>query len=100
MHAPPHVGVAGLCSLLIASLSAGPAPARAGKMKVVEEPNTFGLNNPFLPQASRLQPKREPSPVSGERGRERGADRGADGGRGGEGSPSAGGGGGRMECLG
>lgn len=28
------------------------------------------LNNPFLPQASRLQPKREPSPVSGERGTE------------------------------
>lgn len=40
-------------------------------MKVVEEPNTFGLNNPFLPQASRLQPKREPSAVSGERGRVR-----------------------------
>ncbi|XP_007937832.1 N-acetylglucosamine-1-phosphotransferase subunit gamma [Orycteropus afer afer] len=34
-------------------------------MKVVEEPNTFGLNNPFLPQTSRLQPKRDPSPVSG-----------------------------------
>uniref|UniRef100_A0A8C5KQX2 N-acetylglucosamine-1-phosphotransferase subunit gamma n=1 Tax=Jaculus jaculus TaxID=51337 RepID=A0A8C5KQX2_JACJA len=50
---------------LTASLSAGPAPARAAKMKVVEEPNTFGLNNPFLPQTSRLQPKREPSPVSG-----------------------------------
>lgn len=26
------------------------------------------LNNPFLPQTSRLQPKREPSPVSGECG--------------------------------
>ncbi|XP_052614675.1 N-acetylglucosamine-1-phosphotransferase subunit gamma isoform X1 [Peromyscus californicus insignis] len=64
-RAPPQVGVASLCSLLIASLSAGPAPARAGKMKVVEEPNTFGLNNPFLPQTNRLQPKREPSPVSG-----------------------------------
>lgn len=24
------------------------------------------LNNPFLPQTSRLQPKRDPSPVSGE----------------------------------
>ncbi|KAB0401641.1 hypothetical protein E2I00_007299 [Balaenoptera physalus] len=33
-------------------------------MKVVEEPNTFGLNNPFLPQTSRLQPRRDPSPVS------------------------------------
>nr|XP_046232723.1 N-acetylglucosamine-1-phosphotransferase subunit gamma isoform X1 [Scatophagus argus] len=37
----------------------------AGKMKIVEEPNTFGLNNPFLAQASRLQPKVTPSPVSG-----------------------------------
>ncbi|XP_006901986.1 PREDICTED: N-acetylglucosamine-1-phosphotransferase subunit gamma [Elephantulus edwardii] len=36
-------------------------------MKVVEEPNTFGLNNPFLPQTNRLQPKRDPSPVSGPR---------------------------------
>lgn len=26
------------------------------------------LNNPFLPQTSRLQPKRDPSPVSGECG--------------------------------
>ncbi|XP_057632431.1 N-acetylglucosamine-1-phosphotransferase subunit gamma isoform X1 [Chionomys nivalis] len=51
--------------LLLGLTERGPAPARAGKMKVVEEPNTFGLNNPFLPQASRLQPKREPSPVSG-----------------------------------
>eukprot|EP00069_Balaena_mysticetus_P015983 bmy_01912T0 len=33
-------------------------------MKVVEEPNTFGLNNPFLPHTSRLQPRRDPSPVS------------------------------------
>lgn len=37
----------------------------AGKMKIVEEPNTFGLNNPFLSQGSRLQPKVTPSPVSG-----------------------------------
>ncbi|XP_034049857.1 N-acetylglucosamine-1-phosphotransferase subunit gamma [Thalassophryne amazonica] len=36
-----------------------------GKMKIVEEPNTFGLNNPFLNQGSRLQPKVTPSPVSG-----------------------------------
>lgn len=34
-------------------------------MKIVEEPNTFGLNNPFLAQGSRLQPKVTPSPVSG-----------------------------------
>ncbi|XP_048188703.1 N-acetylglucosamine-1-phosphotransferase subunit gamma [Perognathus longimembris pacificus] len=52
--------------LLLLRLAAhGPAPAGAAKMKVVEEPNTFGLNNPFLPQTSRLQPKREPSPLSG-----------------------------------
>ncbi|CAJ1080856.1 N-acetylglucosamine-1-phosphotransferase subunit gamma isoform X3 [Xyrichtys novacula] len=37
----------------------------AGKMKIVEEPNTFGLNNPFMAQGSRLQPKATPSPVSG-----------------------------------
>ncbi|XP_029383693.1 N-acetylglucosamine-1-phosphotransferase subunit gamma [Echeneis naucrates] len=37
----------------------------AGKMKIVEEPNTFGLNNPFLAQGSRLQPRVTPSPVSG-----------------------------------
>lgn len=35
------------------------------KMKIVEEPNTFGLNNPFLPQSNKLQPKVEPSSVSG-----------------------------------
>ncbi|XP_069503305.1 N-acetylglucosamine-1-phosphotransferase subunit gamma [Ambystoma mexicanum] len=37
----------------------------SGKMKIVEEPNTFGLNNPFLPQMNKLQPKMQPSPVSG-----------------------------------
>lgn len=37
----------------------------ATKMKIVEEPNTFGLNNPFLSQTNKLQPKMEPSPVSG-----------------------------------
>uniref|UniRef100_A0A1W7RFH1 Putative N-acetylglucosamine-1-phosphotransferase gamma subunit n=1 Tax=Agkistrodon contortrix contortrix TaxID=8713 RepID=A0A1W7RFH1_AGKCO len=34
-------------------------------MKVVEEPNSFGLNNPFLPPSNRLQPKAAPSPISG-----------------------------------
>nr|CBN81297.1 N-acetylglucosamine-1-phosphotransferase subunit gamma [Dicentrarchus labrax] len=34
-------------------------------MKIVEEPNTFGLNNPFLAQGSRLQPRVTPYPVSG-----------------------------------
>ncbi|XP_054445336.1 N-acetylglucosamine-1-phosphotransferase subunit gamma [Pteronotus mesoamericanus] len=52
--------------LVLLELAAyGPVYAGAAKMKVVEEPNTFGLNNPFLPQTSRLQPKRDPSPVSG-----------------------------------
>ncbi|XP_030256395.1 N-acetylglucosamine-1-phosphotransferase subunit gamma [Sparus aurata] len=37
----------------------------AGKMKIVEEPNTFGLNNPFLAQGSRLQPRVISYPVSG-----------------------------------
>ncbi|KAM4025190.1 N-acetylglucosamine-1-phosphotransferase subunit gamma isoform 2-T2 [Anomaloglossus baeobatrachus] len=38
--------------------------AAATKMKIVEEPNTFGLNNPFLSQTNKLQPRTEPSPVS------------------------------------
>uniref|UniRef100_H3D5L4 N-acetylglucosamine-1-phosphate transferase subunit gamma n=1 Tax=Tetraodon nigroviridis TaxID=99883 RepID=H3D5L4_TETNG len=45
-----------------------PGPVRtgsAGKMKIVEEPNTFGLNNPLLSHESRLQPKVNPSSVSG-----------------------------------
>nr|XP_051686338.1 N-acetylglucosamine-1-phosphotransferase subunit gamma isoform X2 [Oryctolagus cuniculus] len=54
-----------LLLLLLGLAARGSAPAGAVKMKVVEEPNT--LNNPFLPQTSRLQPKREPSPVSGPR---------------------------------
>ncbi|KAI6054224.1 N-acetylglucosamine-1-phosphotransferase subunit gamma isoform X1 [Marmota monax] len=59
-------GVLLLLLLLFLGLAArGPAPAAAAKMKVVEEPNAFGLNNPFLPQTNRLQPKREPSPLSG-----------------------------------
>ncbi|XP_048350116.1 N-acetylglucosamine-1-phosphotransferase subunit gamma [Sphaerodactylus townsendi] len=40
--------------------------AAVGKMKVVEEPNSFGLHNPFLPPAHRLQPKTSPAPASGE----------------------------------
>ncbi|XP_051969973.1 N-acetylglucosamine-1-phosphotransferase subunit gamma [Xyrauchen texanus] len=35
------------------------------KMKIVEEPNTFGLNNQFAAQSNRLQGKITPSPVSG-----------------------------------
>ncbi|XP_072337319.1 N-acetylglucosamine-1-phosphotransferase subunit gamma isoform X1 [Scyliorhinus torazame] len=37
----------------------------AGKMKIVEEPNTYGLNNPFLSQVNRLQPKIRPAAISG-----------------------------------
>ncbi|XP_042720626.1 N-acetylglucosamine-1-phosphotransferase subunit gamma isoform X2 [Lagopus leucura] len=52
--------------LLVASVGAALGLlASAGKMKIVEEPNTFGLNNPFLPQTNRLQPKMPPSPISG-----------------------------------
>ncbi|XP_075035704.1 N-acetylglucosamine-1-phosphotransferase subunit gamma [Mixophyes fleayi] len=39
--------------------------AAATKMKIVEEPNSFGLNNPFLSQTNKLHPRTEPSPVSG-----------------------------------
>ncbi|XP_067234074.1 N-acetylglucosamine-1-phosphotransferase subunit gamma [Chanodichthys erythropterus] len=41
------------------------AVTSGGKMKIVEEPNTFGLNNQLLSQSSRLQAKISPSPVSG-----------------------------------
>ncbi|XP_023446881.2 N-acetylglucosamine-1-phosphotransferase subunit gamma [Dasypus novemcinctus] len=51
--------------LLLGLAARGPGPAGTVRMKVVEEPNAFGLNNPFLPQTSRLQPKRAPAPVSG-----------------------------------
>ncbi|TSL82533.1 N-acetylglucosamine-1-phosphotransferase subunit gamma [Bagarius yarrelli] len=34
-------------------------------MKIVEEPNTFGLNNHLLSQGSQLQGRVPPSPVSG-----------------------------------
>ncbi|XP_051877948.1 N-acetylglucosamine-1-phosphotransferase subunit gamma [Pristis pectinata] len=37
----------------------------AAKMKIVEEPNTYGLNNPFLSQVNRLQPKINPAAISG-----------------------------------
>ncbi|XP_048465257.1 N-acetylglucosamine-1-phosphotransferase subunit gamma isoform X5 [Rhincodon typus] len=37
----------------------------AGKMKIVDEPNTYGLNNPFLSQVNRLQPKIDPAAISG-----------------------------------
>ncbi|XP_074866854.1 N-acetylglucosamine-1-phosphotransferase subunit gamma isoform X1 [Carettochelys insculpta] len=54
------------CALLLALLGAGFGLfTAAGKMKIVEEPNTFGLNNPFLPQPNRLLPKMAPSPPSG-----------------------------------
>eukprot|EP00071_Canis_lupus_P002887 XP_003639173.3 N-acetylglucosamine-1-phosphotransferase subunit gamma [Canis lupus familiaris] len=55
----------GSCPCAPGPLQCALRAAAAAKMKVVEEPNSFGLNNPFLPQTSRLQPRREPSPVSG-----------------------------------
>ncbi|XP_017273950.1 N-acetylglucosamine-1-phosphotransferase subunit gamma [Kryptolebias marmoratus] len=54
-----------LVEVLVICLSLYTNHASAGKMKIVEEPNTFGLNNPFMAQGSRLQPKVPPSPVSG-----------------------------------
>ncbi|XP_054849153.1 N-acetylglucosamine-1-phosphotransferase subunit gamma [Eublepharis macularius] len=50
---------------LLLLLSAGSVAAAAGKMKVVEEPNSFGLHNPFLPPAHRLRAKASPAPASG-----------------------------------
>uniref|UniRef100_G1TJ51 Uncharacterized protein n=1 Tax=Oryctolagus cuniculus TaxID=9986 RepID=G1TJ51_RABIT len=76
MAAGPRRVVLLLLSLLLLWLAARSAPAGAVKMKVVEELNTFGLRTPFLPQTSRLQPKREPSPVSGEYLFERHSERG------------------------
>ncbi|XP_056285167.1 N-acetylglucosamine-1-phosphotransferase subunit gamma [Pseudoliparis swirei] len=56
-------GLHGVLRLVCASLLVN--HGFAGKMKIVEEPNTFGLNNPLLAQGSRLQPKVTPSPVAG-----------------------------------
>ncbi|XP_030339949.1 N-acetylglucosamine-1-phosphotransferase subunit gamma isoform X3 [Strigops habroptila] len=58
------MATARLLLVALGAALAGPF-ASAGKMKIVEEPSTFGLNNPFLPQTNRLQPKMSPSPVSG-----------------------------------
>uniref|UniRef100_A0A8D0KFI5 N-acetylglucosamine-1-phosphate transferase subunit gamma n=1 Tax=Salvator merianae TaxID=96440 RepID=A0A8D0KFI5_SALMN len=52
------------CFLALLLVLAGRVAA-TGKMKVVEEPNSFGLNNPFLPPTNRLQPKVAPAPASG-----------------------------------
>uniref|UniRef100_A0A3Q0T3X8 N-acetylglucosamine-1-phosphate transferase subunit gamma n=1 Tax=Amphilophus citrinellus TaxID=61819 RepID=A0A3Q0T3X8_AMPCI len=57
--------IAHLISLCVVCVSLFINYGFAGKMKIVEEPNTFGLNNPFMAQGSRLQPKVTPSPVSG-----------------------------------
>ncbi|XP_077101461.1 N-acetylglucosamine-1-phosphotransferase subunit gamma [Siphateles boraxobius] len=51
-----------LCLLCLTALV---AVISGGKMKIVEEPNTFGLNNQLMSQSSRLQAKISPSPVSG-----------------------------------
>ncbi|XP_030611619.1 N-acetylglucosamine-1-phosphotransferase subunit gamma isoform X2 [Archocentrus centrarchus] len=57
--------IARLISLFVVCVSLFINYGFAGKMKIVEEPNTFGLNNPFMAQGSRLQPRVTPSPVSG-----------------------------------
>ncbi|XP_043349975.1 N-acetylglucosamine-1-phosphotransferase subunit gamma isoform X2 [Dermochelys coriacea] len=62
----PLPGAMAAWAPLLALLNAGFGLfTSAGKMKIVEEPNTFGLNNPFLPQTNRLLPKMAPSPTSG-----------------------------------
>ncbi|XP_051970617.1 N-acetylglucosamine-1-phosphotransferase subunit gamma-like isoform X1 [Xyrauchen texanus] len=48
-----------LCLTALVVVSSG------GKMKIVEEPNTFGLNNQFVAQSNQMQAKISPSPVSG-----------------------------------
>uniref|UniRef100_A0A3Q2UR27 N-acetylglucosamine-1-phosphate transferase subunit gamma n=1 Tax=Fundulus heteroclitus TaxID=8078 RepID=A0A3Q2UR27_FUNHE len=57
--------ISGLMRTWVVCLSFYFSHGLAGKMKIVEEPNTFGLNNPFMAQGTRLQPKVPPSPVSG-----------------------------------
>ncbi|XP_053221007.1 N-acetylglucosamine-1-phosphotransferase subunit gamma [Podarcis raffonei] len=61
----PRVGMGATALLLLLLLPLMGELAAGGKMKVVEEPNSFGLNNPFLPPSNRLQPKASPSPVAG-----------------------------------
>ncbi|XP_061087052.1 N-acetylglucosamine-1-phosphotransferase subunit gamma isoform X1 [Conger conger] len=53
-----------LCCFICLVLNCTPS-SLAGKMKIVEEPNTFGINNPLAVPGNRLQPKVSPSPVSG-----------------------------------
>lgn len=60
----------------MSGLSACGGAGRGGLDPVLPDPPaSSSLNNPFMPQTSRLQPKRDPSPVSGEFGarREQGA---------------------------
>lgn len=54
------MAMGGLCLLWLHFLGIS-----ATKMKIVEEPNTYGLNNPFLSQVTRLQPKISPAAISG-----------------------------------
>nr|XP_033819294.1 N-acetylglucosamine-1-phosphotransferase subunit gamma [Geotrypetes seraphini] len=55
----------GQCSLMMLLLALHAHPMIAGKMKIVEEPSTYGFNNQFMPQRNKLQPKMKPSPISG-----------------------------------
>ncbi|XP_023663805.2 N-acetylglucosamine-1-phosphotransferase subunit gamma [Paramormyrops kingsleyae] len=63
MHLISRICSLGRLYVLVLSLQL--TLSSAGKMKIVEEPNTFGLNNPLLAQGNRLQPKVSPSPFSG-----------------------------------
>lgn len=60
-----HDGISHLLTLWVVCVSLFFNHGLAGKMKIVEEPNTFGLNSHIIAQGSRLQPKVTPSPVSG-----------------------------------
>ncbi|CAH2307247.1 N-acetylglucosamine-1-phosphotransferase subunit gamma [Pelobates cultripes] len=74
MHRADTSGLGGDTCVSAAGSNMGPWPwlllycvyyVAATKMKIVEEPNTFGLNNPFLSQTNKLQRKMDPSPISG-----------------------------------
>nr|XP_032816852.1 N-acetylglucosamine-1-phosphotransferase subunit gamma isoform X2 [Petromyzon marinus] len=58
-----------LLLIVIACLSPGSSSSNRGviRMKIVEEPNSFGLNNGLVAQATRLKAKVKPSRVTGPR---------------------------------
>uniref|UniRef100_A0A8D0RD44 Uncharacterized protein n=1 Tax=Sus scrofa TaxID=9823 RepID=A0A8D0RD44_PIG len=63
-----------MAAFVLLGLSACGGAGRGGLDPVLPDPPaSSSLNNPFMPQTSRLQPKRDPSPVSGEFGGPEGA---------------------------